>query len=709
MGDLITADAVWQNVPGGPYPMLTGATAVADPVLVEFDVPIPGLGGSEFSIDFFADNTFTIVFDPADLAAWPIDIDIVISDMDFSPPGGITDVQQTASNISGFLDVISFTASSISISSSAASAGGSRFYADFSYTTDSAGGNTPAGTNVVVQPVDLTTATTPVTLTFDEVTVAGETTLVTGPAGPALPLGYELCDPDTYYDLWTTATMAAASSVEVCIDISGMDCSLGPPSLQAWDSGAGIWVDVTTSSSASEICGVADELTTFAVFVPNVAEPCVTIRRVLTGEQPNTLGLVFNSGCGPGAVVTAIEINMGSGHTVAPTTGITCIPNTHTWTGAGTSTARIDFSPPIAMGSSYTECIADDLGFYWSSGQSVTVYISCYTGPLSYTVSFDDFYDIVTTKTFKVSEATVGCTPTPTLGFTFDDGDAEGWFMEGAYRETGGAAVSHNFSFLWEDSVDYPTAIPADPTGDDVGAIGIVTPGGHGVPSVGNAWWIMRFYSPDLSADPIWQGATGFSVKLGENMAATATLNANLFVVVYDFDQAQNRFFFNDSAAPIALGDWTSFSFDWSGIGTFPTNYEVRNVFVNLWGTMAGSYNGGVYLDDVVPIVPAPTSVQPPSRAPLSFRLHKPAPNPFNPQTTLRFDLTRPANVSLKVYDVAGRLVRELLANRYYGEGVHEQIWNGRDDSGRIAASGVYIARMEAGGAVQSRRMLLLK
>lgn len=42
MGDQITADAVWQNAPGGARVMLSGATAIADPVLVEFDVPIPG-------------------------------------------------------------------------------------------------------------------------------------------------------------------------------------------------------------------------------------------------------------------------------------------------------------------------------------------------------------------------------------------------------------------------------------------------------------------------------------------------------------------------------------------------------------------------------------------------------------------------------------------------------------------------------------------
>lgn len=627
--------------------------------------------------------------------------------MDFTPAGEITGVTQTGSNASGFLDVIGFTASSITIGSSSANAGGSRFTADFSYTTSSVGGNTPAGTNVVVQPVDQTTATTPVTLTFEEVTVEGETTLVTGETGPALPLGYELCTPDTYYDLWTTATTAPSSEIEVCVDITGLDCSLGPPSLHAWVGGD--WVDVTTSVSATEVCGVVDALTTVAVFVPNVSEPCITLRRVLTGEQPNSLGLTFDSGCGPGAEITAIEIDMGAGNTIAPTSGITCIPNSHTWTGAGTSTARIEFSPPIALGGSYTECIADNLGFYWDSGQTVTVEVSCYTGPLSYTVSFDEFYDIVTTKTFKVSEATVGCTPAPPLGFTFDDGHAEGWFMEGAYRETGGPAVSHNFSFGWEDTVDYPTAIAVDPVGDDVGAIEISTPGGHGVPSAGNSWWIMRFYSPDLSADPLWQAATGFSVKVGENMAATSTIYANMFVVVYDFDQAQDRYFFNGSAAPLTLDGWTPFTFDWSGVGTFPTNYEVRNVFVNIWGTMSGTYNGSVYLDDVIPTVPAPTSAGPPSREPLAFRLHRPAPNPFNPRTTLQFELTQPAAVSLKIYNVAGRLIRELLVNETFGAGMHDAVWNGRDVAGRIVASGAYIARMEVGREVQSRRMLLLK
>jgi flagellar hook assembly protein FlgD len=93
----------------------------------------------------------------------------------------------------------------------------------------------------------------------------------------------------------------------------------------------------------------------------------------------------------------------------------------------------------------------------------------------------------------------------------------------------------------------------------------------------------------------------------------------------------------------------------------------------------------------------------------MSFRLHRPAPNPFNPQTTLAFDLGHSANVSLKVYDVAGRLVRELLVNEPFGEGTHQEIWNGRDGAGRTVASGSYIAWMEIGGEVQTQRMVLLK
>ena len=83
-------------------------------------------------------------------------------------------------------------------------------------------------------------------------------------------------------------------------------------------------------------------------------------------------------------------------------------------------------------------------------------------------------------------------------------------------------------------------------------------------------------------------------------------------------------------------------------------------------------------------------------------------PNPFNPSTTIHFGLKRPSDVNLRIFDVAGRLIR-VLADGQFGPGEYTRIWNGRSDSGSQVASGVYFYRMDAGEFVQTKKMVLLK
>ena len=91
------------------------------------------------------------------------------------------------------------------------------------------------------------------------------------------------------------------------------------------------------------------------------------------------------------------------------------------------------------------------------------------------------------------------------------------------------------------------------------------------------------------------------------------------------------------------------------------------------------------------------------------FTLHAPAPNPFNPQTTIAFELPEQGAVTLRVFDLHGRLVRVLVDGEVYTLGRHEAVWNGRDDAGRQAASGTYFYRLEAGGYSETKRMVLIK
>lgn len=117
--------------------------------------------------------------------------------------------------------------------------------------------------------------------------------------------------------------------------------------------------------------------------------------------------------------------------------------------------------------------------------------------------------------------------------------------------------------------------------------------------------------------------------------------------------------------------------------------------------------------DDPNPLAPGSIEVEPgpnpDSAFPTRFDLAQNQPNPFNPVTTIRFDVPPPVGVvEIEIYDVGGSRVRSLVKSRY-SAGTHSAEWNGRDDRGGSVASGVYFVRMSATAFVQTRKVVLLK
>ncbi|HVR97585.1 MAG TPA: fibronectin type III domain-containing protein [Thermoanaerobaculia bacterium] len=147
--------------------------------------------------------------------------------------------------------------------------------------------DTPAGTEVVVQPSDTSTGTTPVTLTFDNVTQGGATTLTTSASGPAPPMGFQLGDPPVYYEISSTALFSG--QVMVCIDYTGTSFTdEDEVRLLHFESGA--WTDTTVSVNTADhtVCGT---VTSFSPFV--VAQRTETSVRIdiKPGEFPNSINL----------------------------------------------------------------------------------------------------------------------------------------------------------------------------------------------------------------------------------------------------------------------------------------------------------------------------------------------------------------------------------------------------------------------------------
>ncbi len=107
-----------------------------------------------------------------------------------------------------------------------------------------------------------------------------------------------------------------------------------------------------------------------------------------------------------------------------------------------------------------------------------------------------------------------------------------------------------------------------------------------------------------------------------------------------------------------------------------------------------------------------PTSIGDDTRVPpvtKAFLLRQNRPNPFNPHTTISFDLPQPARLKLRIYDVKGRLVKSFSNGELWREGKHSVTWDGRNDLGQDVGSGVYLYRLTAGDTDETRKMILVR
>jgi FlgD Ig-like domain len=96
------------------------------------------------------------------------------------------------------------------------------------------------------------------------------------------------------------------------------------------------------------------------------------------------------------------------------------------------------------------------------------------------------------------------------------------------------------------------------------------------------------------------------------------------------------------------------------------------------------------------------------SAIPEAYALQQNHPNPFNPSTTIQFDLPKAGEVTLKIYNSVGQLVRTLVSGDYEA-GAHKVIWDAKDDHGTQVASGVYVSVLKAGNFVAQQKLVLMK
>jgi hypothetical protein len=92
----------------------------------------------------------------------------------------------------------------------------------------------------------------------------------------------------------------------------------------------------------------------------------------------------------------------------------------------------------------------------------------------------------------------------------------------------------------------------------------------------------------------------------------------------------------------------------------------------------------------------------------LRYALRPAHPNPFAGSTVIRFDVPAASPVIVRIYDITGRLVRE-VAKGQFAIGTHTVAWDGRDAEGHAVPSGIYLTKMVSGKFTESKKVVVLR
>ncbi len=144
--------------------------------------------------------------------------------------------------------------------------------------------------------------------------------------------------------------------------------------------------------------------------------------------------------------------------------------------------------------------------------------------------------------------------------------------------------------------------------------------------------------------------------------------------------------------------EWTEYTYDLSSYGRVPIRLGIQCLsddafifFVDDVTVMGGPDSNP---NDVVPVI--------------ETALQGNYPNPFNPETNIRFSLKEATPVAIEIYNVKGQLVKTLF-NGVKDSGNHALVWNGTDNHGRAVSSGVYYYKMNAGKYSSTKKMIMMK
>jgi hypothetical protein len=226
----------------------------------------------------------------------------------------------------------------------------------------------------------------------------------------------------------------------------------------------------------------------------------------------------------------------------------------------------------------------------------------------------------------------------------------------------------------------------------------------------------------DAAAQMNWAGREG-------HLATITTLAEHEFIIVSLGGGPQINYCwvggYQDRSAPDfsePFGGWKWITGEtWLGSGpeapTFSFNntysdYTSEEYLITWWGTgglndfsESGSGDSRGFIVEYEPTASAVFGSEPGS---VRVLMGSPSPNPFNPRTTICFELPESGHVRLSICDLRGRLVRTLV-DADLSSGGHQTAWDGKDMRGAGVSSGTYLARIDFGTVHETKRLTLIK
>ncbi|MBD3219960.1 hypothetical protein GF314_01850 [bacterium] len=317
---------------------------------------------------------------------------------------------------------------------------------------------------------------------------------------------------------------------------------------------------------------------------------------------------------------------------------------------------------------------------------------------LRYTAAGDFVWDFVANG-FATSEEVEGVSVDPD-GNIYVVGELA---LPGENQDLVTAKLSPAGGLIWEDGLDgggphgeSAAGLALTSDGDVVVAGKVWEPAGHRI--------AVRRLSADGEVRWTRYEDAGYAVAVGTAVAVDA--DGNAYVTGYGYDSNNRDDWITARYAPDGTQDWLEIWAAPEGRSDRARAISVSGSRVHVVGRVWRDY---AHFYDIVAVqYDQETMTAASDLAPAAAVSMLAYPNPFNPATSIRFDLPRAAHVVLDVLDLRGRRVTTLVDERRLA-GEHTVTWRGRDLAGRPAPAGAYLLRLQADEVVQTSRVVLVE